>query len=87
MSHIKVPAEGQKIVPGQAIPNNPIIPFIEGDGIGADITPVMKDVIDAAVAKAYGGAKKFIGWKCMRAKKPPKFTATTSGCLKKLWQP
>ena len=61
MSHIKVPAEGQKIVAGQTIPNNPIIPFIEGDGIGVDITPVMKDVIDAAVAKAYGGSKK-IHW-------------------------
>ncbi|WP_066565571.1 NADP-dependent isocitrate dehydrogenase [Snodgrassella sp. CFCC 13594] len=61
MSHIKVPAEGQKIIPGQAIPNEPIIPFIEGDGIGVDITPVMIDVIDAAVAKAYGGAKK-IHW-------------------------
>ncbi|WP_049256638.1 NADP-dependent isocitrate dehydrogenase [Neisseria bacilliformis] len=61
MSHISVPAAGAKIIPGQAVPNNPIIPFIEGDGIGADITPVMKDVIDAAVAKAYGGAKK-IHW-------------------------
>ena len=60
-SHIKVPQEGQKIVPGQPVPNNPIIPFIEGDGIGVDITPVMKDVIDAAVAKAYGGEKK-IHW-------------------------
>ena len=61
MTHIKIPAAGAKIVAGQAVPNNPIIPFIEGDGIGADITPVMKDVIDAAVAKAYGGAKK-IHW-------------------------
>ena len=61
MSHIKVPTEGQKIVPGQAIPDQPIIPYIEGDGIGVDITPVMIDVIDAAVAKAYGGAKK-IHW-------------------------
>ncbi len=60
MSHIKVPTEGQKIVPGQAIPNDPIIPFIEGDGIGVDITPVMKDVIDAAVAKAYKGTKKIV---------------------------
>ena len=40
------------------VPNNPIIPFIEGDGIGVDITPVMIKVIDAAVAKAYGGEKK-----------------------------
>ncbi|WP_274572444.1 NADP-dependent isocitrate dehydrogenase [Neisseria leonii] len=60
MSHIQVPAEGQKIIPGQAVPNNPIIPFIEGDGIGVDITPVMIDVIDAAVAKAYGGEKKIV---------------------------
>ncbi|MGL4410101.1 NADP-dependent isocitrate dehydrogenase [Zoogloea sp.] len=60
-SLIKVPEGGQKIVPGQAIPDNPIIPFIEGDGIGVDITPVMIKVIDAAVAKAYGGQKK-IHW-------------------------
>ncbi|MDY0013066.1 MAG: NADP-dependent isocitrate dehydrogenase [Rhodocyclaceae bacterium] len=60
-SKITVPAGGQKIVPGQPTPNNPIIPFIEGDGIGVDITPVMIKVIDAAVAKAYGGAKK-IHW-------------------------
>ncbi len=60
-SLITVPAGGQKIIPGQPTPNNPIIPFIEGDGIGVDITPVMIKVIDAAVAKAYGGAKK-IHW-------------------------
>ncbi|AKU13165.1 isocitrate dehydrogenase, NADP-dependent [Azoarcus sp. CIB] len=60
-SKIKVPAGGQKIVPGQTIPDQPIIPFIEGDGIGVDITPVMIKVIDAAVAKAYGGKKK-IHW-------------------------
>ena len=57
-SHIKVPQGGQKIVPGQPTPDNPIIPFIEGDGIGIDITPVMIKVIDAAVDKAYGGKKK-----------------------------
>ncbi|MDO8959156.1 MAG: NADP-dependent isocitrate dehydrogenase [Rhodocyclaceae bacterium] len=60
-SHIKVPAAGQKIVAGQPTPDNPIIPFIEGDGIGIDITPVMQAVVDAAVAKAYGGKKK-ISW-------------------------
>ena len=60
-SFIKIPQGGKKIVPGQAIPDNPIIPFIEGDGIGVDITPVMKKVVDAAVAKAYGG-KKQIHW-------------------------
>lgn len=60
-THIKIPAEGTKIVAGQPMPDNPIIPFIEGDGIGVDITPVMKDVVDAAVAKAYGGKRK-ITW-------------------------
>ena len=55
---IKIPQGGQKIVPGQTVPDNPIIPFIEGDGIGVDITPVMIKVVDAAVAKAYGGKKK-----------------------------
>lgn len=60
-SKIKVPAGGQKIVPGEAVPDHPIIPFIEGDGIGVDITPVMIKVIDAAVDKAYGGRKK-IHW-------------------------
>ncbi|WP_028452755.1 NADP-dependent isocitrate dehydrogenase [Chitinilyticum aquatile] len=61
MSLIKVPQGGTKIVPNLATPDNPIIPFIEGDGIGVDITPVMIDVVDAAVAKAYGGARK-IHW-------------------------
>ncbi len=60
-SLIKVPQEGSKIVPGQPVPDNPIIPFIEGDGIGVDITPVMQKVVDASVAKAYGGKKK-ISW-------------------------
>ncbi|WP_332670225.1 NADP-dependent isocitrate dehydrogenase [Aromatoleum sp.] len=60
-SKIKVPAGGEKIIPGQAVPDQPIIPFIEGDGIGVDITPVMIKVIDAAVQKAYGGKKK-IHW-------------------------
>ncbi|WP_131110751.1 NADP-dependent isocitrate dehydrogenase [Sulfuricystis thermophila] len=59
-SHIQVPAEGQRIVVGQPTPDNPIIPFIEGDGIGVDITPVMKAVVDAAVAKAYGGKRKIV---------------------------
>ncbi len=61
MSHIQVPKEGARIVANLATPDNPIIPFIEGDGIGVDITPVMKDVVDAAVKKSYGGARK-IHW-------------------------
>jgi isocitrate dehydrogenase len=58
---IRAPEGGAKIVPGEPVPDNPIVPFIEGDGIGVDITPVMKDVVDAAVAKAYDGARR-IHW-------------------------
>ena len=58
---IRVPEGGAKIVLGEPVPDNPIIPFIEGDGIGVDITPVMREVVDAAVAKAYGGARQ-IHW-------------------------
>jgi len=62
---IKIPANGTKITANKDyslnVPNNPIIPFIEGDGTGVDITPVMIKVVDAAVAKAYGG-KKQIAW-------------------------
>ena len=51
-TRIEVPAGGAKIVPGDPTPDNPIIPFIEGDGIGVDITPAMQMVVDAAVANA-----------------------------------
>jgi isocitrate dehydrogenase len=60
-SLIKIPQGGQKIIPGQRVPDNPIIPFIEGDGTGVDITPVMIRVVDAAVAKAYDSQRK-IHW-------------------------
>ncbi len=60
-SRITVPESGTRIVPGQPVPDNPIVPFIEGDGIGVDITPVMQAVVDAAVAKAYGGGRS-IHW-------------------------
>ncbi|MBW4046491.1 MAG: NADP-dependent isocitrate dehydrogenase [Proteobacteria bacterium] len=63
--HIRVPAEGQRITVAAdqsiSVPDHPIVPFIEGDGTGADITPVMLKVVDAAVAKAYGGKRK-ISW-------------------------
>lgn len=61
MSYIKIPKDGNKIVLGKRIPNNPIIPFIEGDGIGIDITPVMISVVNAAVNKVYKGNKQ-IKW-------------------------
>jgi isocitrate dehydrogenase len=62
---IQVPAGGDKI--GVAddfalqVPERPIIPFVEGDGIGVDITPAMRRVVDAAVAKAYGGRRQ-LAW-------------------------
>ncbi len=63
--HIQVPAEGQKITVNADmslnVPDQPIIPFIEGDGTGVDITPVMIKVVEAAVARAYGGKRK-IQW-------------------------
>ena len=63
--HIKVPKDGQRITinPDASlnVPDNPIIAFIEGDGIGIDITPVMLKVVNAAVEKAYGG-KRRIAW-------------------------
>ncbi len=63
--HIQMPTSGEKITINNDaslnIPDQPIIPFIEGDGTGMDITPVMRRVVDAAVAKAYGG-KRSIAW-------------------------
>ena len=62
---IQVPAGGDKITVNADmslnVPNNPVIPFIEGDGIGVDVSPVMIKVVDAAVRKAYGGERK-IAW-------------------------
>jgi isocitrate dehydrogenase len=63
--HIQMPTSGEKITVNKDlslnVPNKPIIPFIEGDGIGVDITPVMQQVIDASVKKSYGSERK-ISW-------------------------
>ena len=63
--HVTVPTGGQKITVNADkslnVPDQPIIPYIEGDGTGLDITPVMLKVVDAAVAKSYGGKRK-IHW-------------------------
>ncbi len=63
--HIVLPAQGRKITVNSdgscKVPDHPIIAFIEGDGIGVDVTPVMKTVVDAAVAKAYRGRRQ-IAW-------------------------
>jgi isocitrate dehydrogenase len=63
--HIKAPSGGEKITVHAdfsiGVPDQPIIPYIEGDGVGVDITPVMIKVVDAAVQKAYGGQRQ-IHW-------------------------
>jgi len=63
--HIQEPKEGSRITLDSSnqliVPNNPIIPYIEGDGIGSDITPVMMEVVNSAVAKSYGEERK-IAW-------------------------
>jgi isocitrate dehydrogenase len=63
--HIKVPADGEAISANADnsinVPDRPIIPFIEGDGIGTDVTPIMLDVVNAAVDKAYGERRE-IKW-------------------------
>ena len=62
--HIQVPQSGERITVNSDfslnVPDRPIIPFIEGDGIGIDVTPVMRKVIDAAIEKAYGGKRKIV---------------------------
>ena len=62
---VTVPQDGAPITANQDntvdVPDNPIVPFIEGDGIGVDVTPVMRGVVDAAVNKAYGKTRK-IAW-------------------------
>ena len=64
-THIQIPVHGEKITVNADmtlnVPNKPIIPFIEGDGVGVDVTPVMRKVVDAAVAKAYSEARQ-IQW-------------------------
>ncbi len=63
--HITLPVDGVRMTADSrgnlTVPDHPIIPFIEGDGIGVDITPVMRRVVDAAVDKAYGG-KRSVAW-------------------------
>ncbi len=63
--NIRVPNDGEKITVNSDlslnVPSRPILPYIEGDGIGVDITPVMQKVVDAAVSKAYGGERS-IAW-------------------------
>lgn len=71
MSKVTIPADGEKITLNADgsinVPAKPIITYIEGDGIGSDITPAMIRVVDAAVEKAYGGEEDFLdGGLCRR---------------------
>ena len=63
--HITEPKDGSKITLDDSgaliVPDNPIIPFIEGDGIGSDITPAMINVVDTAIERSYEGKRK-ISW-------------------------
>lgn len=74
--HIEVPEQGVKITVNAdnslCVPDQPIIPFIEGDGTGIDISPVMMKVVDAAVAKAYGGQKKIFWMEVFAGEKSTK---------------
>ena len=88
--HIRVPTKGEKIAVNKdfslTVPSNPIIPFIEGDGTGVDITPVMRKVVDAAVKAAYGG-KRQIEWMEMYAgEKSCKVYGENVCCQTRLWK-
>ncbi len=90
ISKIVTPAVGEKITINADnslnVPNHPIIPFIEGDGIGVDITPPMMNVVNAAVEKAYGGAKK-IAWMEIFAGEKAVNTYGTDADGKDTWLP
>jgi isocitrate dehydrogenase len=76
VQHIKVPTTGQKITVNKDytlnVPDQPIVPYIEGDGTGVDITPVMIKVVDAAVKKAYGGKRNIVWMEVFAGEKSTK---------------
>ena len=76
MSGVPITMEDGNLV----VPNNPIVYYIEGDGIGVDITPVMIEVVDAAVKKAYAGEKKISWSETLAGEKA--FNQTGDGYLK-----
>jgi len=82
--HIKVPADGQKITVNADfslnVPDKPVIPYIQGDGTGIDVTPVMLKVVDAAVAKAYDGQRQ-IQWMEVYAGEKAMTKYGPDGCL------
>ena len=85
--HIKIPKEGSKIKLSDGIiqvPDNPIIPYIEGDGIGIDITPAMLDVSIAQWKMLIKEVKKYHGWKFTVVKNLQKFMILIHGYQMKL---
>ncbi|EFQ22480.1 isocitrate dehydrogenase (NADP) [Aminomonas paucivorans DSM 12260] len=72
LKDIAAPERGERIEyrnGKQIVPDEPVIPYVEGDGIGLDITPAMKTVLDAAVARAYGGKKRLAWWEIFAGEK------------------
>ncbi len=88
---ITVPADGDKITVNADlslnVPNHPIIPYIEGDGIGVDISPVMIKWLMQPWRKPTAPSVASPGWKCSPGKKLPSYMGPMSGCPKKLWKP
>src|SRR4051812_49732602 len=91
---VKVPQDGQAIRMGSdgklQVPNDPILPFIEGDGTGPDIWRASQRVLDAAVAKAYGGRAKMRGGGASPGGRRFEgfkggFPARTAGAFAKIW--
>lgn len=79
---IHLPKNGQAISHNKgrlSVPDCPIIPFIEGDGIGVDVTPAMRIVVDAAVEKAYQGTRKIAWMEIYAGEKAQKYMAVSSG--------
>jgi isocitrate dehydrogenase len=75
-----IPSDGEAIQVRDGklcIPDNPILPFIEGDGTGPDIWKAARIVFDAAVARAYGGRRRVAWYRCLPARKPT--TGSTIG--------
>ena len=80
---LPIPSDGEtiEVLNGKfVIPNNPIIPFIEGDGTGRDIWKASRQVFTAAVEAAYSGKKRSPGMKSLQAKRPT--TSFKAGCPK-----
>jgi isocitrate dehydrogenase len=78
--HLSVPADGERIIAhpdgSLRVPDRPIIPFIEGDGIGIDVTPAMRVVVDAAVQRAYSGLRRIAWMEAYAGEKANRVTGT-----------